>query len=137
MTLASAGEGLTKMLMRPDGLRFCYRPDDILSLKKTIQEWKGDDRLRSLFLDTYIPVAGGKTSPKSGEYLHHLVTQGVLQECHVSDWMSVRNAVMHGELVSSWSTAEEDRKILSLSDLVHRLTREYIRRKVSVATKPP
>jgi len=94
MTLASAGEGLAKMLMRPPP-----------------QEDKKKLRSRR----------GGITG-----YLLKLVERGALQESNARAWSAVRNEVMHGNLVSPWATEQEDKHILALADLVHRLTHELI-----------
>ena len=43
---------------------------------------------------------------------------------------------MHGKLVSPWTTKEDDRRILDLTDLVHRLTRGLILKGVRVREDP-
>jgi hypothetical protein len=85
LTLASAGEGLVRMLM-PRG-----------------------------------------KNGKVDNYMKKLVQRGVLLNENQRSWTTVRHAVMHGKLISPWATEEEDKRILDLADLVHRLTRELIR----------
>jgi hypothetical protein len=52
LTLASAGEGLAKMLMRPADQRSDFTEKDLESLKKTVTEWEGDKRLGVGFYPT-------------------------------------------------------------------------------------
>jgi hypothetical protein len=66
-----------------------------------------------------------------GRYLRDLVGREVLTADNERDWSAVRNAVMHGTLVSPWPTQEEDSRIRSLADLVRRLTRELLRARVA------
>ena len=93
MTLASAGEGLAKLLMRP-----AQQDKKILSSHRR-----------------------GITG-----YFRKLVERGALQESNAQAWSAVRNEVMHGNLVSPWATEQEDKHIIALANLVHRLTHELI-----------
>jgi hypothetical protein len=61
-----------------------------------------------------------------GKFMTELGKRGVLESQHQIAWKTVRNKVMHGNLVSPWGTKEEDEHIIALGDLVHRLTRELI-----------
>lgn len=133
LTLASAGEGLAKMLMRPDERRSDFAEKDIESLKTSITAWKGDEGLRSRVL-AYIARAGERSV---GRYLRDLTQRGVLEMRNEHAWSAVRHAVMHGNLVSPWATEEEDKRLLDLADLVHRLTRELIREGQSERGSPP
>ena len=71
-----------------------------------------------------------------GRYLRDLVKRGVLEKRNEHAWSSVRHAVMHGNLVSPWGTQEEDKRLLDLADLVHRLTRELIHEGVKLKEEP-
>jgi hypothetical protein len=125
MTLASAAEGLSKMLMRPEDAKSDFADEEIQSLKDYAARWKGDERLRARIITEldYVSTKG------IGKYLRDLVKQGVLKQSNERAWSSVRNAVMHGDLVSPWSTGkEEDDKLSNLIDLVRNLTYELIRR---------
>jgi hypothetical protein len=123
LTLASAAEGLAKMLMRPTERRSDFTEKDIESLKTTLASWKGDEELRDRIVRE-ISRAGERSI---GRYLRDLVQRGIVKESNEHAWSSVRHAVMHGNLVSPWATEEEDKRLLDLADLVHRLTRELIR----------
>lgn len=61
-------------------------------------------------------------------HLKKLEQQGVVIEQLRFSWRDVRHAVMHGQLVSPWPTREEDQRVLDLTDLLRRLTRELLRR---------
>jgi hypothetical protein len=123
MTLASAAEGLAKMLMRPDERRSDFTEQDIESLKTNVATWKGDEGLRNRVLADI-----ARASERSvGRYLRDLRQRGILEIRNERAWSAVRHAVMHGNLVSPWATEEEDKRLRDLADLVHRLTRKLIR----------
>jgi hypothetical protein len=123
MTLASVGEGLAKMLMHPSEQRSDFDEKDVESLKTTVEGWEGDKGLR----DRILAEIGRANERSIGRFLRDLVQRGVLAKKNENAWSSVRHAVMHGNLVSPWSTEQEDKRLLDLADLVHRLTRELIR----------
>jgi hypothetical protein len=128
LTLASTAEGLAKMLMSPTDRRSDFSEKDIKSLKTTVTGWEGDPDLRNRILGD-IARAGERSV---GKYLRDLVKAGVLEKKNERAWSSVRHAVMHGNLVSPWATEEEDKRLLDLADLVHRLTRELIRKEAEM-----
>ena len=123
LTLASAGEGLAKMLMCPADRKSDFTEKDIEGLKNTVTGWDGDKRLKCRILSDI-----SRASERSvGRYLRDLVERGVLVKSNERAWSLVRHAVMHGNLVSPWATEEEDRRILDLAGLVHRFASELIR----------
>lgn len=122
-TLASAAEGLANLLMSPNERRPEFASTDRVALQKTIEAWEGNKDLKKRVLN-WFSLLGRRSVPN---YLGDLVDRGVLTENNERDWNAVRNAVMHGTLVSPWPTQEEDKRINSLADLVHRLTRELVR----------
>jgi len=123
LTLASVGEGLAKMLIRPAEQKSDFTEEDIESLKTTIAKWEGDKGLQGRML-AEIARAGERSV---GRYLRDLVQRGVLEHSNERAWSSVRHSVMHGNLVTPWATEDEDKRLLDLADLVHRLTREIMR----------
>lgn len=127
MTLASAAEGLAKMSMKPEDHRSSFALKDIESLKTVVKAWVGDEALKDRTLNDIARSASVTVS----RYLRQLVRSKALEESHAVAWMKVRNAVMHGNLISPWPTAEEDANIKSLADLVRRLTRILIDRHTS------
>jgi hypothetical protein len=124
MTLASTAEAIARMLMSPDEQRSDFAEKDIQGLKDNVSAWKGDEKLRVRVMGD-ISRAGQRSI---GKYLKDLVQRNVLEDRHERSWSAVRNAVMHGNLVSPWATEEEDKRLLSLADLVHSLTRDLIRK---------
>lgn len=123
LTLASAAEGIANLLMTPNERRPEFESADRMALQKTIEAWQGNNGLKKRVLG-WFSLLGQRSVPN---YLGDLVDRGVLTENNDRDWKAVRNAVMHGTLVSPWPTEEEDKLINSLADLVHRLTRELVR----------
>lgn len=122
MSLASTAEGLAKMLMEPGDRRSDFSEDDINGLKVHVRGWPGDEKLRERVLDVISKLGQRGVA----QFLRDLVGRNVLNEANRRAWDTVRNAVMHGNLVSPWATKEEDQQIVALADLVHRLTRELI-----------
>ena len=122
MTLASVAEGLARALMTPDDRTSDFTESEIQNLKDTIQSWQGSDELKARMFSS-IAYLGDKSV---GKFMTELGKRGVLESQHQIAWKTVRNKVMHGNLVSPWGTKEEDEHIIALGDLVHRLTRELI-----------
>jgi hypothetical protein len=60
--------------------------------------------------------------------LRRLKADGVITGKQLSSWEAIRHAVMHGSLVSPYSTEEEDARLLELAAMMHALTREVLRR---------
>lgn len=123
MTLASAAEGLTSILMSPEDRRSEFNENDIHDLRKVINDWNGCTKLKDRVLGWFSWL--GEKSVAS--YLRLLAKRGVLKTEHERAWSDLRNAVMHGKLVSPWATKEEDERLAALVDLVHNLTYELIR----------
>jgi hypothetical protein len=133
MTLASAAEGLARLLMSPTERKPEFSKTDVKGIKETIEAWQGNEELKKRVLG-WFSFFGERSVPK---YLRDLVGRGVLTTDNERDWSAVRNAVMHGTLVSPWPTQEEDKRIRSLVDLVHHLTRELVRVNVQVKESGP
>ncbi|MER9070066.1 hypothetical protein NKH84_26450 [Mesorhizobium sp. M0902] len=121
-TLASVAEGLATLLMGPVPLRSDYSESDLKGLRDHVDAWVGDEELKSRILGA-IRTAGTRTV---GKFLRDLQRSAVLSSANIAAWSNLRNSVMHGNLVSPYSTREDDQNILDLADLVHRLTRAII-----------
>lgn len=119
MTLASTAEGLAKLLMKPEDHASEYKQAEIEGVKEAIQAWKGNKDLKARVLDEVSHV--GKKS--ISKFMRKLEKLGALESRHGDAWDSVRNKVMHGNLVAPWSSKEEDEQIIALGELVHALTR--------------
>ncbi len=123
LTLASTAEGIAKMLMQPEDQASAFDKNEIDSIKDHIEAWKGNKVLRGQILGSV-----GYASKRSiGKYLKDLVQRGVLEVSAERAWSSVRNVVMHENLISPWATKEEDERLRDLARLVHQLTHELIR----------
>lgn len=123
MTLASAAEGIAKMLIQPDDRKSDFNPELINDFEKHIRNWSGNLDLRGKVLQ-----ALSMTKEKSvAQYLRTLRDRGILEKKQVEAWGELRNHVMHGNLVSPWSSEESDSRLISLIQLVHSLSREYVR----------
>lgn len=122
LTLASVAEGLAKLLMGPTPLKADFAEKDITALREHTQAWVGDEGLKQRILDE-IARAETRTVAK---FLGDLRQRGILTAANFSAWKKLRNSVMHGNLVSPYSTKEEDQRILDLADIVHRLTRVIV-----------
>lgn len=125
LTLASSVEALAGMLLSPGQSRFDTDHEAIASLKAHIKAWKGSSDLKSRVIN-YVHRAGAAT-PIS--VLRELVDRDVLKTGHVEAWEAIRNAVMHGKLISPWPTEEEeDARLRDLAELVHRLSGKVLGR---------
>ena len=125
MTLASASEGLANLLMQPEERISDFAKQDLDDLENWVEKWKGNEKLRSRILGEIT-----RASQRSvGAFFRNLVRRNILEKQHADAWVAVRNAVMHGNLVSPWGTKEGDDRLTALIDLLHRLTGELIIRK--------
>lgn len=60
--------------------------------------------------------------------MRRLADKGVIRRTDVNTWNNIRNRVMHGELVSPYSSEKDDKNLIELARLFHDLTREEVRR---------
>ncbi len=130
LTLASSCEGLMRMLSPRGSKRVDADQEAAASLIGHIKAWRDPakpkgttDRLKSIATNA-IHYAGS-TTPK--HVLTQLCQAGVITQFQLDAWENIRNAVMHGDLVSPYSSEEDDTLLLALAALLHALTREVIR----------
>lgn len=127
LTFASSVEGLVRLLT-PRGTR---RPDaheiGIVAITKHINDWPAvtdrDRHLRGVAISAVNRTA--ETTPKY--ILDQLTARGVVSADQVKAWSKIRNSVMHGSLVSPYSSREEDGLLLNLAALMRGLTIEIVR----------
>ena len=122
LTLASAVEGVAKLLTPEAERKSDYASKDIESLKQHIKAWKGDKDLRGRILNS---VALAETKGIV-QILKKIKSVGAIDDAHVNAWQTVRNQVMHGKLVSPWSEQESEERMRLLTELIHRLSMKYI-----------
>ena len=135
LSLASSSEGLIRMLSPRGSRRADSDQQAAASLIKYIKTWRDPakpketiNRLRSIA--TNAVHYASSTTPK--HVLTQLCQAGVVTQFQLDAWEKVRNAVMHGDLVSPYSSEEDDALQLALAALLHALTREVIRPTVSL-----
>jgi hypothetical protein len=122
LTLASVVEGQTKMLVQPKERRDDVDEAAIASLCKHIAEWHGDKQLSARATQA-VKQATDLTTTR---VLIRLRDAGIVTVAQFASWKALRNAVMHGSLISPWSTEEEDQKIMDLAELVRALTLQIV-----------
>ena len=120
LTFASSIEGLVKILTPKVAKRPDAKADDIASLVAHIEAWPGaDGRLRQSAVN-----AVHRTAEATPRYvLTELKKLGLVTDGQIKAWEKIRNAVMHGSLVSPYSSEEDDGHLLALAALMHALTR--------------
>lgn len=126
MTLASTVEGIVKMMFSEPERKTDYEDEVVDSLKSAVENWRGDNNLRSRVLD-YI---GGFKTKGINKMLKSLVgTNGITSE-QTNAWIKLRNSSMHGDMVMPWSDEEQNARINNLIELTHRLSEAYIKREL-------
>lgn len=134
MTLASVIEGVTRMMPLDDEAELEsddeveQREQSIKSLVAHLDAWEGEEWLRERLMNSL------RTAQEKGviQLLKSFRDAGVINKKHLDVWLSVRNRVMHGHLVSPWRTEDTDKKLKLLVEMVHRVSEAYIRKCVSV-----
>lgn len=130
LTLASSIEGIARLFVPRGTLRNDTDQEAIKSLVAHIDEWSGSKRLK----DAAANAVRGADLVSIPRALLTLADGGVGTHPQVKSWKKVRNSVMHGELVSPYSSEEDDRIIIDLADLLRALTREAARRALAQPT---
>jgi len=120
---ASAVEAVV-LLMIPRGIpRAGADPTMVEDICKHIDKWTGADA----HLKQVAKNAARRTLETSVvQALRDLRDTGALTHDQFKAWDKLRNQVMHGSLVSPYSSAEEDKLLLDLSDLLHAVTRKLV-----------
>ncbi|MGH8138460.1 MAG: hypothetical protein ACREVV_09730 [Steroidobacteraceae bacterium] len=124
LTLASSIEAIVNMLgakgLPKEDMSEAVRDkfvEDIATLKS------GDERLRQIAINAVNRASKASTI----DVLRALVSRDVITANQLDAWQDIRNAVMHGSLVSPYSSQEEDSKLLALVAMMHALTVEVLR----------
>lgn len=130
MTLASVVEGVSNLMFTSDERKSDFQESDLKSIKRHVELWEGDKLLKQRIVNS---VAHAETKGIV-QSLKALAKNGAITKLHIDTWQSVRNQVMHGVLVSPWSTQELDERIHSLIELVHRISTAYIRKCVALSS---
>lgn len=123
MTFASSIEALTQMISPPR-----QRPDaDQLAMKELINHiraWRGEARLKDAAIQA-IHRSGQTTTIYN---LRQFLADEIITRRQFDAWSALRNSVMHGSLVSPYSSQEEDDRLIALAEMMHALARELLSR---------
>ena len=117
-TLAGSAENLARQLVPRNTYRADIDPKEVGSLKRHIRRWKGSEFLR----EAAARAVKNALKPSVLLAFREEVKRGTINAEHLSVWQAARNEVMHGELTSLYSSIEDDARLMTLMDLVHRLT---------------
>lgn len=129
LTFASAAEGLVEIIsprgsLRPDlaSVDTADLRGEISRFKAHVDLWTGDPQLKepakraaSRMLETTAKIV-----------LRQLRATGWITADQFKAWDTLRNQVMHGKLVSPYSSAQDDKLLLDLAGLLHAITRRII-----------
>lgn len=136
LTFASSIEGLIRMLSPQGSKRADADHDAIASIAKHIRSWTNSEKpketvVRLKNIATNAVHRAAEATPR--HVLTELCRAGVVSQFQVDAWAKIRNAVMHGSLVSPYSSEEDDALLLALAALLHALTREIVRPTVALS----
>lgn len=128
LTLAGCTEGLATLL-RPkmsDGesqreKKWSAQADD---LADQIEQLKGPTELKNRAANAIRQAKGAST----GGFLKVLQKGGIITAEQLKTFNYVRNRVMHGTLLSPYSSEDGENQLRHLIDIVHALTRELLNR---------
>ena len=129
LTYASAAEGFIDLLglegsqqIDMGEAQFAELATAVEAFKKYVGDWHGDPRL----IEPTSNAADRMLTTTAAIALRQLKRQGHVTAEQYRAWSKLRNKVMHGKLVSPYSSAEDDKLLLDLSGLLHALTRRLI-----------
>lgn len=132
LTLASAIEGLTNMLIPKGQRRSDVDEEGIEDLVGHISSWSGTVSIKQVALNAVHRSA--RVTPV--HTMRQLEKASVITAEQVSAWQEIRNSVMHGSLISPYSSEEEDNKILALATMMHSITRAIVSRGNDIEPSP-
>jgi hypothetical protein len=131
LTFASSVEALAKMLIPKNAKPTENEAEAIEALVAHINTGPGESRLKKVAISAVRRTAEITTI----RALRDLKANGVITDAQLSAWEKIRHAVMHGSLVSPYSTAEDDSRLLALSAMMHALTAELLRRSITASAQ--
>lgn len=124
LTLAGSIEALLHMLGRIGQARGNEQEE---AARQDLVDYIGESTSNERLKKSAINAVNRACKISSVDHLRELVTSEVLTKRQFDAWYDLRNSVMHGSLVSPYSTEDEDDKILALLDTMHVLTLEVLR----------
>ena len=120
--LASAIEGIAKILAKPEEMVSDFSSQDLDAIQKHIKSWKGPPEVRQRFLFEVSHLR----KRTIGSYLGKLIQEKVISQDHLNAWTDIRHEVMHGGLGIPWPNESRDEKIEKLLELLHILTEKLV-----------
>lgn len=120
LSLTSSVEGASKLLVPRDTLRPDADQAAIDSLCEHIETWQGSERVKN----RAISATKQADILSVSSALSTLAEKGIGTAVQVKAWNRLRNKIMHGELISEYSSEDQDETILGIADLLKALTRE-------------
>lgn len=125
LTYASKAEALLDILGLPGKPRADLSDqerdalaDEIAAFREFLKQWNGSDELA----EAANRAVARMPQTSAAQALRALVAKGVVQQDEYDAWNSLRNRVMHGHLVSPYSSAKDDKLLLDLASLCRTLT---------------
>jgi hypothetical protein len=117
LTLASSIEGLVTMLYPRGSQRDDVDHEAGVALICHIRAWPGSPALKE---------AASRSVQRAAEVtvavaMRALIVDRVITRDQMRAWQKIRNAVMHGNLVSPYSSQEDDETLVALADLMRAL----------------
>ena len=101
--------------------------EEMDALVKHINAWKGEARLK----ENAVRAVRRTAEMTTIKALRNLQSENVITKEQLDVWRTMRNSVMHGTLLSPYSTEKENERLDALAAMMHAMTREVIRRAVS------
>jgi hypothetical protein len=124
LTFASSVEGLAQMLTPKDIELSESESKAISAFVEHIKKGPGGPRLKEIAVNAVRRTA----NITAIRILRKLRDDGVIKPRHIHAWEKIRHAVMHGSLISPYSSEEDDDRLSLLANMTHALTRELLRR---------
>lgn len=92
--------------------------EDILAFQTFLADWQGNPDL----VEAAKAAVARKAKTSAAQALRALRNKGIITKCEYAAWDTLRNRVMHGRLVSPYSSEKDDKLLLDLASLVRSLT---------------
>ncbi len=123
LTYASAVEGVALLLVPRGTPRAGSDPTAVVDFCGYIDAWDGTN----VQLKNVAKGAARRTLETSAiQALRDMRDAGDVTSDQFKAWDKLRNQVMHGSLVSPYSSAEEDKLLMDLASLLHAVTRKLV-----------
>lgn len=123
LTFASSVEGLIRMIVPRGTPRASANIEGIANISTHIDAWSGKDA----HFKQVAKNAVARTAETSAiQALRNLRGAAIVTNEQVAAWNTIRNQVMHGSLISPYSSEEDDKLLLDLAGLMHSLTRHLV-----------